>query len=344
MLRYYSQTPLYLRLLLCLWSLCMMASSLCAQDEISMDEVSTPSEALIAYCSPGISNSTRARGAELAYRRSTRYRWQQDPREQAVEPYEHLTATIRAPLLLRPRTKVLIGLRHSRERYSLSSVSPRDDKADYINFRYLKKSSLRLIAIHSLSEKNYAGIMLQTSYHGDYSGLLSLDAEYVIYRMAALYGWKWSEDSEMGIGVYVNNSFRGSAVLPFVLLNYNFSSRWGFESVLPAQLGVRYNDSPRSIFYAGAEFQSSSFYVARDTESLMDDFYVNDSHIVFKALWERQLAGWLWTELEIGYRMSRMARLEDPGPRPRTGSDYNQTNSAYIRVGIFLSPPDDMAR
>jgi len=322
----------------------MTRSYLAAQDEISLSEVSTPSEALIAYCTPGVSNSTRAKGAEIAYRRSTAYRWKQGNNEIDVDPYEHLAATIRAPLLLRPRTKVLLGLRHSRERYSLSPDLLTDDKAEYINYNFLKKSSARLIAIHSLSEKNYAGVMLQTSYHGDYKGLASLDSEYAIYRLATLYGWKWSEHSEMGIGLYFNNSFRSRSVLPFVLLNYNFSSRWGFESVLPAQLGMRYNDSPQSIFYAGAEFQSSSFYVARDTESLMDDFYVNDSHIVFKALWERQLAGWLWTEIEIGFRMSRLARLEDPGPRPRTGSEYNQTNNAYLRVAIFLSPPDDMGR
>lgn len=300
-------------------------------------------------CRPGVQNKSRSRGLEISYL------WNRggtiDPENSnfqgvpsVIDNLENIILKLKIPVVNTEGFKLLAGFNYRPEQYYFGRVGP--DYADvfnHINGRILKNTGIELFASQSFNEKNYGVLRLKASFNGDYNGLMNLDRRYAIYNATAVYGIKKNEDLEYGFGVNFTRSFRNTLALPFFIYNRNFNDKWGIESVLPAVAILRYNHSPRSIFLGGIRYNSRSYSISVPQLDEPVDYAMNHSEIRAFLSIEQNLVPWIWLDAEAGYQLNFSTDFE---AKSSGATDFmvEPANAPYLKLGIFVSPPDSFLK
>lgn len=297
-----------------------------------------------AYCQPGVKNKSRSKGLEIAYgnRGSGRLtNSKQDPGDlnNDYSRWDNLRIKLKAPILLKENFKILIGYKYYQEGFNFTEIGsahfPVISNLDEFN---LKSSSFSLTLNKSLNERSYVALQLKYSVSGNFSGLGKFSDRYATYRALGVYGVKPSNDFEWGIALNVSKNFRRFNVIPFLLLNKNFSPKWGLEALLPGFIFMRHNISPSNIMLGGIEFGNKNFRLDIPQEGAEDlDFAYNQSHLKAVIKYQRRIIPWLWAGAEVGYQYNLNTRFE--AKNVNTTSFFLRANNApYFRVSIFVSP------
>ncbi len=313
-------------------------------------EIESQSSETSAYCTPGIINKSRSRGLEISY--NLLQGGELDNAEGVFqEPYnrlkslEALNIKVKIPLILKDGLKVLAGYSYQPEMYRFSRVGASYNEVfTHINNTRLKSNSFALYATKPIDEKYYAGLRIKASFNGDYEGWVDSDAQYMSYNATGIFGVKESNDLEWGLGVYYSKSFRSTRLLPILMYNRNFNSRWGLETVFPVVIMGRYNINPRSILLFGSEYNSRSYAI--DVEQGYPQpthYHLNHSELRLLFSLERRLVPWVWFNLEGGYQFNFNTGLADK-TFEQNSFKIDPANNLFFKVGIFLSPPDRMMR
>lgn len=296
-------------------------------------------------CRPGVQNKSRSRGLEISYQwnRGGNINPEDVPFQGApsvLENLENLIFKIKVPLVNAEGLKVLAGFNYRPEQYYFDRIGPDYESVfQYLNGRILKNTGFELFASQSFNERHYAVLRLKASYNGDYNGLVDFDNRYAIYNATGVFGIKRNENLEYGFGLNFTQSFRNTTILPFFIYNRNFSKRWGIESVLPALLVLRYNASPKTIFLGGARYNSRSYAISVPQLNEQFDYAMNHSEIRIFLSAEQNLIPWIWLDVEAGYQINFSTDFE---AKSAVAGDFmvEPSNAPYIKLGIFISPPD----
>ncbi|PHN04406.1 DUF6268 family outer membrane beta-barrel protein [Flavilitoribacter nigricans] len=296
-------------------------------------------------CRPGVQNKSRSRGLEISYQ------WNRggaiNPENQVfqgapsiVDNLENLIFKLKVPIVNTEGLKVLAGFNYRPEQYYFDRIGPDYEPVfQYINERILKNTGFELFGSQSFNEKNYFVLRLKASYNGDYNGLVNFDGRYAIYNATGVFGIKKSENLEYGFGLNFTSSFRNTTILPFFIYNRNFNDRWGFESVLPALAVLRYNASPKTIFLGGFRYNSRSYSISVPQMEENLDYSMNHSEIRAFISAEQNLVPWIWLDMEVGYQVNFSTDFE---AKSDLATDFmvELSNAPYLKLGIFISPPD----
>ena len=309
------------------------------------EDITVHEAGLKCYCKPGINDKTRSKGLSLSYGwiNSGTYVAEETTTFAApasiLDNFSHLEFKLKIPIVLKDRTKVLLGYKYYTEFYNFGRVG--QDYAETfteLSQRNLKSNEYSLIISHSLNDKNYLGIRYKYATNGDYAGWTDFDSRYAIHNFMGVYGTKKSEDFEWGIGLIISSSFRRNTALPFLLYNRNFNKKWGIESLFPANLFLRYNVDAQTIGLFGIEYNSKSYRI--DAENIANeviDYAFNHSELIISFSAERHLRSWFWANMKIGYQNNFSSDFENKS----TSAVFFQAepgNGLYFRVGLFLSP------
>lgn len=296
-------------------------------------------------CSPGVINKSPGKGLLIEYNLTTGGDFTPDEVATGISPSKvsglgRLKMRLKVPIIIKPKTKILLGFDHFREQYNFNFVQPVfAPRLDLIRGQTLKSTRLSLYVLQSLSESDYIGVRARVSYNGDYSGLIAKDPFYRQIRFSGIWGIKNREDREWGIGLYYSESFRRNIVLPFFLYNATFNERWGIETAFPVSVLMRYNFNPRSLLLFGPELSSASYALKGEETVIEDDNYFRHTEILFGAKYERQLTSWVWASIHTGVQINFDSQY-------RNVSDSNDLfepdlkTGLFLKMGIFLSPPD----
>ena len=298
---------------------------------------------LKCYCKPGVANRIRSKGLSLSYGFNTGGGYESAGDSTFMDipsSLDRLTQVefkIKIPVILKERTKVLLGYQYYSEFYQFDLVGP-DYESTFqsLDNNNLKKNSFSAILTHSLSEDNYLVLRYNYSSNGNYEGLLNFDGRNSINKLIGLYGFKKSDHFEWGIGLILSKSFRRTNVLPFLLYNRNFSPKWGIESVFPANIFFRYNFNPSTISAIGIEYGSQSFRLDVD-DTIPLDYAFNHSELSFVWNIERHLTSWIWVNAKIGFQKNFSSDFES---RSVNTIDFfaEPKNSLFVQFGLFVSP------
>ncbi len=300
-----------------------------------------------SFCNPGIQNSSPGKGVDIGFAHHGGSPIGHDMRPgfapDYLESLNELKLSVKAPLFLKDRTKVLVGYKHVPEYLDYDFI-PEGAFQDPENLftqvasRRLVRNSFGLYGIHSLDNKHYIGGRLAVTYTGDYTGWINTDSRYAAYNAILAYGIKKSEDFEWGFGLMVNHNARRTLPLPFLVYNRNFNETWGIEASFPQEVQGRLNINKRNLLLFGYSFGSKTYSVDLD-HSLTEDpgpYTFNHSEIISGLNWQTNVAPWVWLDLQAGYSFNLSTNLlNDLGEetyRLQTGA------APYFRIGIFASP------
>jgi hypothetical protein len=300
---------------------------------------------LQCLCRPGIQNKSRSRGLEFSYiwNRGGNLRPESEPFTGApskLNNLENLIIKLKVPIINQEGFKLLAGLSHRPEQYYFDQIGPDYNAVfSHINGRSLKNTGFELFTTKSFNERNYAVLRIKSSYNGDFNGLVNFDHRFAIFNMTGLYGIKKHEDLEYGFGVTFTKSFRNTIALPFFLYNRNFNDRWGIETVLPAVAVLRYNVSPRTLLLTGFRYNSRSYSIRLPDEIETDTYAMNHSEIRLFLSTEQNLLPWIWLDAEVGYQYNFSTDFEAKSSAAESFM-VELRNAPYLKLGIFISPPD----
>lgn len=294
------------------------------------------------FCKPGVINKSSGKGVSFGYTQLSGYDLDFNSSNIAkVGSISKLKAKLKIPLINVEGMKLLLGYEYNSEKYKFDNIGDTYRNIfTSIDDTPLKINKFTVYLTKSFNEKYYAIFRLRTAYSGTYDKLVSFKERYATYSAIGAFGIKKREDLELGFGLSYSNSFRRTTLLPFLVYNQTFNDKWGIESLLPAQIYGRYNINPTSLLLFGFNFQSRNY--SMDVDEQIGDpaqiYHFNHTGINASVAYERNLVPWVWFSIKGGYQYTFNAEFND------ISSDFlldaNAGGAFFIRLSIFLSPPD----
>ncbi|MCO6492164.1 MAG: hypothetical protein J5I98_27350 [Phaeodactylibacter sp.] len=329
----------------------ILAAGLSASGQIKPgyfpEDVTSGDNGLRCYCKPGVRNKSRSKGIELSYSYfgSGAYKAEDTLLSMPLTEFSnfsYLDFSIKAPLLNKDNFKILLSYSYLTEAYNIERFGPDFSPVfQELDDSKLKSTTLGAIIAKPLDEFHYLAFRFRLASNGNYPGLgRFFEDRYAIYKLSGVYVIKPSDDLEWGLGLAYSKSFRRNSLAPFLLLNRNFSEKWGVESIFPANAYLRYNLSPDDIFLFGAEYDSQSYRILMPgPNNGTADFAMNHSEFLVSARAEHKFADWFWGNLKFGYRFNFSTDFESKSPET-TSFNVDPSNAFFLQAGLFLSPPD----
>lgn len=331
---------------------CLFINLIQGQDtpSILLEDMDEHSLKIKCYCKPGVRNKTRSKGLEISYQ----YLGAGEisaPNNEFNSPnptyskFRKFKTKLSLPLLNKDQLKLIIGFAYNAEQFELETLQNDYQglikTTDDLNF---KSTAFNLNFGYSPNSTNYIGGRFKLEYNGGYENIVDFSKRYAIYSGGIAYGIKKHEDHEWGFGIAASKNFRrqGFRVLPFIFWNKTFNDNWGFQITFPASYNLRYNMDPKTIFVASATFNGESYSFDQGNNSDRMIAY-NHSEIQTILKMERQLIPWLWLDLQAGYNFNYSSSFELQLTR-ETLLEIDPGDRLLLKVGIFISPPDDFLK
>ena len=310
------------------------------------EDVSLSNNEIKCYCNPGLRSQSRSKGLEVSYGmvQSGNYVSEGDPFSEPnsiLKTFTFLKLKVKAPIINKPRTKLLLGYDNFSEFYNFRQIGVNyTETFNELNTQALKSNSFSGILSQSLNEKYYTIFRFKYSSNGNYSEWVNFNSQYAIYKITGVLGIKKSEDFEWGFGINYVKSFRRTTVLPFLLFNKNFSQKWGLESVFPVNVFLRHNFNPKTLTFLGAEYNSKSYLMEIENPHSQNlEYAFNHSEIIASFSVERHITSWLWINAKVGYQNNFSSDFE---PKTSNAIPFHAEpkNGLFLHAGLFISPPD----
>ena len=167
----------------------------------------------------------------------------------------------------------------SRYNFDENKIDNGDRLATSLDADPLRTANLGILVFKPLNEKNFLIFQAATALNGNYDfGDISPDFGKLKYTASLLYGWKYSDNQNLAIGL--TRTYRGGRLLhiPIFLWNKTFNNKWGMELLLPARGAIRYNFSAKTTLNFGYELEGQS-YLLQNSPSNPNLFPTNDSEL-----------------------------------------------------------------
>lgn len=296
-------------------------------------------------CQPGVTNKSPGKGAGIEYGFFPAYQAKSnDDKESEVQMNIHLLVKLKAPIIRKEKTKVLVGVRYFQETYDFEKVQNNDFWLfDNLEGKVLKNSKMSIYMSHSFNFKHYFGLKAEASFTGDYDGLISFDERYRNFNLIGVFGIKRSKHIEWGLGLAGSFGYRGNTAYPFVIYNRTFNDKWGVESTLPIKFMIRHNINLKSLILFGGEY-SSRFYsidMEKNNTGPVGRYQSRNSNFQLNIALNRQIASWVWIETKGGYVFYQDGELNGEVNIIAPSSDFTTKHSSgvFFKCGVFVSPP-----
>lgn len=329
---------------------CFRLNSVFSQHEIiTIDEDSTAIEPT-NEASPGVEGDRRPKGVEINYFQINNYAIESKSEKEGVgnkngeiEQFTGLEFKLKAPVVLKPRTKVLIGLSYKVEEYNFENAA----NIDYPLYRNLEDKILRSAGLdfylsRSITKNRFILGKFGLELNGDFTDAGLPFSRFFKYSAAALLGWKVNPRTSYGVGLYLSYTFGRPRIYPGFLWNKTFNEKWGIEALLPANFMVRYSFSEKSILLGGFDVNGQSYHIIIDDPPLntIKTLELRRSDILLMLTYEQEIYDFLWFSISAVHRFNINFYLSENDDFSNNAIlDNNIQNKPYLKFSIFLVPP-----
>ena len=213
----------------------------------------------------------------------------------------------------------------------------------------LRSTAINFTIFKPLNIKNFLLINTQHEVNGDYDLTEWQPLKYMKHSATLAYGWKKSDRLQYGFGVARTYRVGEVNYIPVILYNFTAENRkWGIEALFPARVHYRRTFNPRSILLLGYELEGNSYRLQNRQQEFgatKQDVELRRSELRMRAVYERQLSGFIWMSVQAGLRYN--ARFNVDNGEFFRGLFGDQlylmkntlTNPLYFNVSINLVSP-----
>lgn len=302
-----------------------------------------------SYCKPSVIGVPRPKGLILKYELIPEFRISSDGRngysdaDAEVKKNTRQEFKLRFPVINKPSLKLAAGINYSAEEYYFRELSDQD----YSVYKALEDRDLKTAGIHfyvikpTLTDR-YFLLRISADLNGDFTNKEIPLGDFLKFSISPLIGWKKSNNLSYAVGFAYGYIFGRPSFYPLISYNRNISRYWGVESLLPANIKLRYSKCDKTFWYLSTEIKGASYRLSQEIPGLggISKPHLHRSELRTGFSLEKQVAGWFWLGAETGLRNNISFNITNS---PRTNSDVlikNRLRTApFISFSLFLVPP-----
>lgn len=251
---------------------------------------------------------------------------------------------LKIPLILRDYTNFIMGLKYRYEEYHFDKE---EDSETYFLYDELENKHLNYLSMdfyldHKLLKRRFLSIKAGAQLIGDYNRDNIQLERFLKYSVAAVFGWKKTDDYSIGFGIYSNYIYGSPSIYPVFILNRAYGEHWALQLALPASATVHYRVDDKSIFSSGLEFDGASYNIAIEHESFnkYSAVELTRSDLLAFLTYEREIYDFVWFTLTGGYRYNAGFNLNDGNKYDSKKLIVNDIDpSPYFTLGLFITIP-----
>lgn len=297
------------------------------------------------FCIPGVEGLPRTKGIVITRELVRDYRINTDLEngltdEAEIRRNRRWTFKLRAPILLKDNIKIGAGLKYFVEEHNFEDPeSLNNDFYKNLEDRPLRSIRADVFIMKPTRGNKYFLLRVSGALNGDFDGI-DLTSNYFKFSIAPLIGWKRNNYLSYAVGIAYSEIFGRRSIYPVFAYNHTFSPRWGIESILPAELKLRYNSLDKKNFmYLKAELAGSN-YTLNFFENREEPVFLQKSEVRFMFNWEREIYDFLWFGVEAGVRKNINFNLSETANIRAERLVENHLNEAFVaNISIFIVPP-----
>ncbi|SNR54221.1 DUF6268 family outer membrane beta-barrel protein [Hymenobacter mucosus] len=320
-----------------------------ATDTAAADQVGAAQE----FATPSVIGMGPSKGLIFHYERMPRFNISSDGKAVGLNDYKsqaeknaRLVVKGYIPFWNRPHLKMLLGINYEREEFKFKQYPTGYELYDNIEDKGLKTLGAQLAIIRPVNAVNWYIFRLKGELSGDYTSSELSVRDYLRVSSEFLYGWKRSPTFSWGVGVQLGYTFGRQSIYPAVLYNRTFNDRWGVEAIFPARVTMRYNASPKSLFFAGYSVDGLNYIIKlrqplrREKGIDLRTLELRETEVKFRGRWEREIYDFLWFGVEGGYRYNYAFDAFDRTNDNRVKIiDSKMAGAPYASLEVFIVPP-----
>ncbi len=301
------------------------------------------------FCRPGVLHKSPSKGLVIEYGYFPGYRLSSNEvgTDDRVVVNHHLLVKYKIPILNKEKVKFLLGARHFREAYHLRNADGQNEwLSENLDGKRLKGSRFSAYLTQSFGYNHYLGLKAEVSLNGDYNNFVNFKKRYRESHFIGAFGFKKTEYRELAVGLAARTGYRGFAVFPFLLYNHTFNEHWGIESTLPVKVMLRYRLNNRQLFLFGGEYASRNYSLSmlKGQTDLQGRYRINSPEAQINLTYQQQLGDWIWMELKTGWVTYFRSRVRSIQTDADQSFRLSKTDSGFLKVGLFISPPERLIR
>ncbi len=257
---------------------------------------------------------------------------------------------LKFPVWNQPSLKFVLGGSYSREDFDFEKNTATAENPLFKNLedKPLKLAGITLYGIKSFDEVRFLALRAGYRLQGDYSTLDLPWSEFARYSFALMYGWNKSETMVIATGLNYTDLFGRRSIIPVLMYNKTFNSRWGIESTLPVELKLRNNLSKSTIAYLGAEVSGAKYNIRLDSPLFpKPSVFFSQSEVRLTARLEQKIFWWVWVSVEAGGRYNINSEVTEKDVIIRSADHNlvkNELGTAAIFMGNLFIRPNDIGR
>ena len=302
------------------------------------------------FCVPAVYGLPRSKGLEIKRETLVDYSITSTARQDFLENgaaevkrNRRYDFKVKFPVINKPGLKVAAGLRYFVEEYRFENIG----SVEYPFYQNLEDKSLKNIGgalyfVKPMKGRLYIVVRVSAALSGDYKIDAIPKSDFLKFSVAPLVGWKKNPYTTYAFGVAYSNNFGKQSIYPLLVYNHTFNSRWGFESLLPLQVKLRFSPNRKNFMFFKTELNGASYNI-RLEETPFNDFqslHLKKSELRFLLSYEREIHDWLWFGLEAGMRSNLNFELaESNDPDALTFIDNKFNTAAVFNMSLFIVPP-----
>ncbi|MDW7692520.1 DUF6268 family outer membrane beta-barrel protein [Flammeovirgaceae bacterium SG7u.111] len=304
------------------------------------------------FCSPGLSGMTPSKGISYEKNIAPSYRLTSVSHlgtegingSDRVEEQERMKLKLKVPVWNGDNLKVVMGFRYYKESFEFD-----DDRSINLNLHQdLASYNLRTLGSEINVLKPFRGnkyLIARGAFtmSGMFDSFSELNRDYLSYSFTTLFGNKFSDDLEMGLGIYYSNSLGLQSIYPIMLYNHNFNEKWGIEAVLPKKLTLRRNLNEKQLLSLQIAGESGKYFIPNA------DFAGSDNPINLRMeytdvkvglSYQREIFSILWGGVDVGYRKNLDLSFAKFGSDRRSFIYQSDVRGGlFVDFSLYITPP-----
>jgi len=312
------------------------------------ENLSSPTKDSV-YCMPSVSGLPRSKG--IVFRKEYVYDYfimsksrTGEIGKSEIKLSKRSEIKLRAPVVMKPNFKLALGFSYFKEEFEFENIGT----SDFTFHQDIDDKGLRSIGGEIIVVKPFIGnkfilFRVKGELSGDYNKSNSPNIDFFRFQVAALFGIKKNVYTSAAFGLVYRYKFGVISVIPVLSYYHNFNRQWGFESVLPSKVALRYSTiDERNYLFAKAELKGTNYNINLLNPSPNEQrlLFLEKIEIRFLLTFEREIHDWLWASVEGGVRSNLQFDLQDIASRNADIIIENKINTALIfNFSLFIVAP-----
>jgi Domain of unknown function (DUF6268) len=241
------------------------------------------------------------------------------------------------PLVARPSFTLHLGASYYETKLNFKRPSLIEAFGQTLADRGLRSTGLTLTACKPFVGKNFLLFLGNADLNGNFSWNNLPEGNYFTFSALAVFGRKWNERVQSGLGLARTYRFGEIKYVPVLLLSHSFNDRWGIEFLLPMRAHLRRTFSARSLAMLGCELEGNLYFITSQIDSplgqRLNERALRRQEIRLRLLYERALYKAVWLSGQVGWRYNGNFSIGD------WGLDYQLGHPLYVGFSLNLVNP-----